>query len=266
MPVTIASNYENYTQFQKLIMQYLLPAQYTAEDICKLWVDPIRRDTIGRLPFLMMPLTYSEVSNKVLTKDFEATFPNLPFDFMRTDNISMSDSGNQLLPDFAAIASEVEGRVSQASTYVLPNNEEAESLRFFLRAIQISDPEVPIVGNLSTFSRETRVINYVDPQPNMINIDLIMYNTYSSPWADVFKSLIEYYNKKTLNGNDKGLQLHVPLAIGDAKEDNIIYQVFDCDLTGFSLGSRTTDRTQIRLALLLKKKTRTKILVGGFGA
>lgn len=243
-------------------MQYILPENYSAEDVCRLWVDPLKRDDINRLPFLMFPISRREVEKFILSQNFEATFPNLPFDFLDISNRSLPDSVFDLnsLPEFLSITSEVMGKTALNSTYTTFQNE--GNLRFYMRALTLTDEEAPVAGKLTSYSNNSRVINYVDQQPIMINLELLLYNTYSSPWLEIFKKFLEYYLKKSLKDQNLGLQIYLPLAIGDAQQDNLIYQVFDCDLLSYVQGSRTSDLVRTRLNLVLKKKTRTKITVG----
>lgn len=286
----------DFASFKQQVQRYLLGQSATIEDVVREWIDPIRNDSTSRLPYFVLPINATDMSNinsmlgisyDMLTgvlKPFEPTEDQSNADeYIKylTETLYVlgtldkySEQYAEFQIELARLRNERESQrgpvtrlgVSEwVNSTVYPTNYTAPAtgeekayqyIKLYLKSIRSTWQEEALTGAITNYSRDTRTIAYLDKPAEGITLSLLVYNTVLTPWLDVYKSLLKAAVNTVTRDTSKKIFLYVPQAGG---LNNLIARKFDCDLVSVRTGNKFEDLVQLDISMVVNSTLKTQI-------
>ena len=137
----------------------------------------------------------------------------------------------------------------------LPFEEESGSTFFYIRVLNAVKRVGLIKSQLQEYTGSKYVVSYVETPPEVINLNIAMYNTVLSPWSYHLKNLIKKGIQKRIDGGGSPFELHVPQYPGHGS-----YDEYDCEVMDVSEDNSFKDISQINIQLyVIDQETITTI-------
>jgi hypothetical protein len=210
-------------EFMLWVKKYLLPEGSTVEDVVRIWMDPITRDTANKLPFFK--LRYYEETLKTMQYMINGSVPPGSSDYF--------------------------------SVYPFEVTRDGQHIILYLKAIQNMWSGTYLKSQTINFSQKARVVVYTENPLDTIKLRLLVYNTLMTPWLEMYATLLQDASRIAVAENSS-IELYIPKAFSSSQLTR--WDKLQCTIVDMIPGDKLQDITVLDVQMLIEQPPQITII------